>query len=68
MSEEDVCEAAVVEDVPDPAGSLGTGADVFAPRTSDAVSGTLYSLPTRRKRLHDSSPTEHLTSSADRAR
>ena len=35
VSEEDVGEAAVVEDVPDPAGSHGTGADVFAhePRT-----------------------------------
>ena len=35
VSEEDVGEAAVVEVVPDPAGSHGTGADVFAhePRT-----------------------------------
>ena len=35
VSEEDVGEAAVVEDVPDPAGSHSTGADVFAhePRT-----------------------------------
>ena len=35
VSEDDVGEAAVVEDVPDPAGSHGTGADVFAhePRT-----------------------------------
>ena len=35
MSEEDVGEAAVAEDVPDQAGSHGTGADVFAhePRT-----------------------------------
>ena len=35
VSEEDVGEATVVEDVPDPAGSHGTGTDVFAhePRT-----------------------------------
>ena len=29
LSEEDVGDAAVVEDVPDPAGRHGTGADVF---------------------------------------
>ena len=34
----------------------------------DAVSGTLYFLSTRRRRLHDTGPTEHLISSADRAR
>ena len=70
VSEEDVDEAAVAEDVPDPAGCHGTGADVFARQHlgPSAVSGAVCSLATRRRRQHECVQTEHLTSSAERAR
>ena len=65
VSEEDVGEAAVVEDVPDPAAPEQTSSHTnLGP---DAVNSTLYSLSTRRRRVHDSGPT-HPISSADRAR
>ena len=67
VSEEDDGEATVAEVVPDPAGSHGKGADVFADEPWTGRS-TLYSPSTRRRRVHDRGPMEHLLSSADRAR
>ena len=60
VSEEDVCVAAVV---PNLAGSRGARADVFAhePRTGRREQHSS-------RRVHDNGPTEHLISSADRAR
>ena len=62
VSKEDVSEAAVVEDVPDPAEPMCLHTNLGP----DTMSSTLYSPSSHRRRVHDSGPTVHLVSYAGR--